>query len=206
MVVDLTGPAGRIEAVIDLPVDAVRAAVVLAHPHPEFGGSLRSRVVHEATRGLTRAGCAVLRFNFRGVGTSAGRFTGGDGEVRDTIAAVDALHTRYPDVPLWSAGYSFGAWVAMATGAAHPDVSALIGIAPPLDAHDFSMVAGAGKPVFLVHGEDDDMIDVREVRRFYATLPEPRELVVIGHADHAFDGLASEVGDALYELLSDFSA
>ncbi len=206
MVVDLTGAAGRIEAVIDLPVDAVRAAVVFAHPHPEFGGSLRSRVVHEAMRGLTRAGCAVLRFNFRGVGTSEGRFTGGEGEVRDTIAACDALHTRYPDVPLWSAGYSFGAWVAMATGAAHPDVSALIGIAPPLDAHDFSMVAGAGKPVFLVHGEDDDMIDVREVRRFYATLPEPRELVVIGHADHAFDGLASEVGDALYELLSDFAA
>lgn len=206
MIVDLSGPAGRLEAVIDMPADALRAAVVLAHPHPEFGGSMRSRVVHEAAKGMNRAGCAVLRFNFRGVGTSAGRFTGGDGEVRDMIAALDLMQSRHPDLPLWTAGYSFGAWVALATGAAHPAVSALVGIAPPLDAHDFSMVAGAGKAVFLVHGEDDDLIDVKEVRRFYATLPEPRELVTIGHADHAFDGQAGEVGDALYELLSDFSA
>jgi alpha/beta superfamily hydrolase len=206
VVVDLTGHAGRLEAVIDLPVDGVRAAVVLAHPHPEFGGSMRSRVVHEAMRGLTRAGCAVLRFNFRGVGTSEGHFTGGDGEVRDMVTAIAFVRGQYPDVPIWAAGYSFGAWVAMGTGAKHPDVSALIGIAPPLGTHDFSMVPGAGKPVFLIHGEDDDVIDVREVRRFYATLPEPRELVVIGHADHAFDGQAGEIGDALFELLSDFSA
>jgi alpha/beta superfamily hydrolase len=206
MVVDLAGPAGRLEAMIDLPVDAGRAAVVFAHPHPEFGGSMRSRVVHEAVKGLTRAGCAVLRFNFRGVGASAGRFTGGDGEVRDMLAAIDLMQARHPGLPLWTAGYSFGAWVALATGAAHPAVSALIGVAPPLGAHDFSAVPTAGKPVFLVHGEDDDLIDVKEVRRFYATLQEPRELVVIGHADHAFDGQAGEVGDALYELLSDFSA
>ena len=72
MTVDLNGPSGRLEALLDTPAAQPCAAVVLAHAHPQLGGTMRARVLHETTRGLVRAGAAVLRFNFRGVGLSAG--------------------------------------------------------------------------------------------------------------------------------------
>lgn len=206
MTFDLQGPAGRLEALVDVPASAPRAAVVLAHPHPEYGGTMRARVVHAAMQGLVRAGCAVLRFNYRGVGLSAGRFTDGSGEVKDVLAAIDAMAAAHPGMPLWAAGYSFGAWAAMATGAADPRVRALIGVAAPFGRYDFSVVAASGKPKFLVHGERDEVSPLKVVHQQYAAMAEPRELVVIEGADHAFDGRASEVGDALCELLEGFES
>jgi alpha/beta superfamily hydrolase len=206
MTFHLQGPAGQLEALRDVPAGAPRAAVVLAHPHPDFGGTMRTRVVHEAAQGLVRAGCAVLRFNYRGVGLSAGRLTGGAGEVKDFLAAIDAVELAHPGVALWAAGYSFGAWVAMATGAAEPRVRVLIGIGTPFGDYDFSRVAASEKPKFLVHGERDEVCPLKIVRQQYAAMAEPRELVVVEGAGHAFDGRAGEVGDALCELLEDFTA
>jgi uncharacterized protein len=100
---------------------------------------------------------------------------------------------------------SFGSWVGMAAGAADPDVAALIGIACPVNKYDYSTVVAAARPTFLIHGERDELIPVKEVRKFYATLAEPKELVVIDAADHLFDGKASEVGDAIEDLLQDFN-
>jgi hypothetical protein len=204
MTFDLRGPVGRLEALRDVPAGTPRAAVVLAHPHPEYGGTMRSRVLHEAARGFVRAGCVVLRFNYRGVGTSAGRFTDGAGECLDFVAALDALAAAHPGTPLWAAGYSFGAWVAMATGAADARVTALIGIAAPFGHYDFTRVASCTTPKFLVHGEIDEVCPLKVATRHYGAMAEPREIVVIEGADHAFDGKASEVGDALCDLLEDF--
>src|SRR5687768_3363657 len=136
-ITDLSGPAGRLEAVLDTPADGradsgMRAAVVFAHPHPQFGGTMHTKAVYQGTKGLARIGCAVLRFNFRGVGSSEGPFGNGDGEADDFRAALNYLAARYPGVPLWAAGFSFGAWIALETGAADPRVSVLIGIAPPV--------------------------------------------------------------------------
>jgi hypothetical protein len=152
------------------------------------------------------AGCTVLRFNFRGVGLSAGRFTDGAGEVADFVAAVDALAARYPGLPVWAAGYSYGAWLAMVTGAADARVSALVGIGAPLDSYDFSRAAASGKPKFLVHGERDEVCPIKAAQRHYGAMAEPRDLVVIDGADHLFDGRTGEVGDALRELLENFAA
>ena len=206
MTFDLEGPAGRLEALLDAPRGEPGAAVVLAHPHPEHGGTMRSRVVHEAAKGLVRAGGAVLRFNFRGVGLSAGRFTGGAGEVKDFLAAIDALTRRYPTLPIWAAGYSFGAWVAMATGAADPRVVALIGIAVPFGHHDLSGVANSAKAKFLVHGDRDELCPLKVAQQHYGAMAEPRELVIVDGGDHAFDGRAGDVGDAVYGLLEGFHA
>ena len=93
---DLTGPAGRLEALLDAPAGAPRAAVVFAHPLPTHGGTMHTKAVYQATKGLVRTGCAVLRFNFRGVGASDGSFTGGDGEKEDFTAALDYMTARYP--------------------------------------------------------------------------------------------------------------
>src|SRR5213592_3160091 len=133
-VTDLVGPAGPLEALLDEPSTgtSLKAAVVFAHPHPQFGGTMHTKAVYQGAKGLSRIGCAVLRFNFRGVGRSAGEFANGEGEKADFTAALDYMAARFPGAHLWAAGFSFGAWVALETGADDDRVSALIGIAPPV--------------------------------------------------------------------------
>ena len=116
---EITGPAGRLEAILDEPTpagtighdghvsvghpDGLRAAVVLAHPHTEFGGTMHTKVVYQSAKALARIGCAVLRFNFRGVGRSTGAFDEGIGEQDDFRAALDVMAERYPGAELWAA-------------------------------------------------------------------------------------------------------
>jgi len=203
---DLTGPAGALEALLEEPAGPPRAAVVFAHPLPTHGGTMHTKAVYQGAKALLRIGCAVLRFNFRGVGRSAGSFTGGPGERGDFTAALDYMAAKYPHVPLWAAGFSFGAWIALETGAVDDRVKVLIGIAPPVtrEGYDFSNVRTSTRPKFFVQGESDDICPIQDMWKFYGELPEPKELVVIDGADHLFDGHTAEVGEALEDLLSDF--
>ena len=208
---DLVGPAGPLEALLDEPdTMPLRAAVVFAHPHPQFGGTLHTKVVYQGAKALARIGCAVLRFNFRGVGRSAGSFSGGPGEMDDFRAALDYMTGRYSGARLWAAGFSFGAWVALESGAQDDRVSALIGIAPPVatsisgQKYTFEHTQQSSKPKFFVQGEADDVCPLEAMWAFYAKVPEPRELVVIDAADHLFEGKTQEVGEALEDLLADF--
>jgi len=198
------GPAGELEALIDQPRDAVRAAAVFAHPHPQYGGTMHTKVVFRAAKALARIGCAVLRFNFRGIGGSAGAFDGGPGEMADFRAALNFVAGRHPGLPLWAGGMSFGSWVALETGAEDPRVTALLAIAPPAGGYDFSRVRESPKPKFIVHGEADQLIPLPSVWSFYGALREPKELVVIDAANHLFDGHVMEVADAVEELLGDY--
>ena len=222
MLREIPGPDGRLEALLDEPAAArtvsadglleaghpgrVRAAVVLAHPHTEYGGTMHTKVVYQAAKALSRIGCAVLRFNFRGAGTSPGRFSNGPGEMADFRAGLDFMSERYPDAPVWTAGMSFGAWVSLTVGAADPRVSTLVGIAPPLSRYDFEAVARSSKPKFLIQGERDEICPLKAMQQFYGRCEEPKELIVIDGADHLFDGKTSEVGDAIEDLLGDWSA
>src|SRR5687767_3195462 len=166
---------------------------------------MHTKMVYQGSKGLVRAGCAVLRFNFRGVGRSRGEFDQGRGEQDDFRAAVDFMADRYPDVEIWGAGASFGSYVALIAGADDDRVCALIAVAPPVDRYDFTAVKRSAKAKFIVHGEEDELIPIKLVREFYAQLQDPKELVVIDRANHLFDGQAAEIGDALEELLGDFS-
>ena len=211
IVSDLTGPAGRLEALLDEPNSApLRAAVVFAHPHPQFGGTLRTKTVYQGAKALARIGCAVLRFNFRGVGQSAGTFSKGPGELADCLAALDYMAARYPGARMWTAGFSFGAWVALETGAQDDRVTTLIGIAPPVatsvsgQRYTFDHTLVSTKPKFFVQGESDEVCPLEAMWAFYGRLPEPKELVVLDGADHLFEGRTQEVGEALEDLLGDF--
>lgn len=210
---DLKGPAGRLEAILDEPAaERARkaAAVVFAHPHPQHGGTMHTKAVYQGAKGLARIGCAVLRFNFRGVGRSEGAFDQGEGEVEDFRAALDYMAGRYPNTPVWAAGFSFGSWVALETGASDPRVTALIGIAPPVATsvsgmrYEFPNTLASNKPKFFVQGEADEVCPLESMWTFYGKLEEPKELVVIDGADHLFEGKTQEVGEALEELLADF--
>src|SRR5450759_4689209 len=205
-ILDLTGPVGRLEGLLDAPAGKPKAAVVFAHPLPTHGGTMHTKAVYQGTKGLVRAGCVVLRFNFRGVGGSEGTFDGGAGEGGDYTAALDYLAAHNSGRPLWAAGFSFGAWIALETGAVDDRVTALIGIAPPVTkaAYDFSNTTRSTKPKFFVQGEADDICPVQDMWAFYGGLPEPKELVIIDGADHLFDGHTTEVGEALDDLLKDF--
>jgi len=211
-VTDLIGPAGPLEALLDEPSTGtqLKAAVVFAHPHPQFGGTMHTKAVYQGAKGLARIGCAVLRFNFRGVGRSAGEFDQGEGEKADFRAALDYMAARYPGAPLWAAGFSFGSWVALEVGAEDPRVSALIGIAPPVatsvsgQVYTFEGTLASTKPKFFVQGESDEVCPIEAMWGFYGKLQEPKELVVIDTANHLFEGQAAEVGEALEDLLMDF--
>jgi len=202
---EIPGPAGPLEVLMDLPAGTPRAAVVFAHPLPTHGGTMHTKVVFQAAKAMTRIGCAVLRFNFRGVGRSAGTWDEGHGEMADCKAALDFMSAQYPDLEQWAAGFSFGSYIAMTAGADDDRVCTVIGIAPPVDRYELASVKLSTKPKFIIHGERDELISLKGVREFYAQLHEPKELVVIDRANHLFDGQASEVGDAVEELLSDYS-
>jgi len=218
---EIAGPAGRLEALLDEPspsrgvgadglletghASGLRAAVVFAHPHTEYGGTMHTKVVYQAAKALSRIGCAVLRFNFRGAGASAGRFSDGPGEMDDCRAALDFMTDRYPGAKLWTAGMSFGSYVALTVGAEDSRVSTLLGIAPPLSRYDFEPVARSPKAKFFIQGERDELCPLKEMREFYARCAEPKELAVIDGADHLFDGKVSEVADAIEDLLGDWN-
>jgi len=213
MHVKLSGSGGTLEALLDEPGPSEqqenpgpRAAVVFAHPDPESGGTMHTKAVFQGAKGLVRIGCAVLRFNFRGVGSSQGTFDEGRGEMADYTSALDFMHARYPGAPLWAAGFSFGAWVALETGAADPRVSTLIGVAPPVKGrgYGFDRTLESTKPKFLVQGDLDQLCPLKDMWAFYASLKEPKELVIIDGATHLFDSKTSEVGEALEDLLGDF--
>ena len=204
---DLKGPAGRLEALLEEPaadVARVRAAAVVAHPDPQQGGTMHTKPVYWTARALAGIGCAVLRFNFRGVGASEGAWDDGRGERDDFRAALDLMAARYPGAELWAAGFSFGAWVALTEGATDPRVSVLLGVAPAIGVYDFSAFKTSLKPKFIVHGERDELFPLKAMYEFYAQLHEPKELAVIDAADHMFDGRVSEVGDAVTDLLGDY--
>jgi alpha/beta superfamily hydrolase len=206
MLREIAGPAGRLETLLDEPAGktGARAAAVFGHPHPQFGGTMHTKVVYQAAKALSRVGCAVLRFNFRGVGLSEGQFADGIGEAADFRAALDVMHDRYPLAQLWAGGFSFGAWIALTAGAADPRVALLIGIAPPLARYDFDLVRASPKPKFFIQGGHDEICPLKDMQRFYATCEEPKELVVIDGADHLFDGMTTQVGDAIEDLLADW--
>ncbi|HEX4348151.1 MAG TPA: alpha/beta fold hydrolase [Vicinamibacterales bacterium] len=219
---EIPGAVGVLEVLIDEPAasrgvtheglvengggEALRAAVVFAHPHPKMGGggTMHTKVVYQGAKALARIGCAVLRFNFRGVGRSEGAFDNGVGEKDDMKAALDFMHNRYPGIPLWAAGMSFGSWVGLTAGAEDARVSALIGVAMPIRNYDFEKVRVSTTPKFFIHGERDEITSLRTMREFYAQAAEPKELAVVDGADHLFDGKVTDVADAIEDLLGDW--
>lgn len=182
----IPGPVGDLEALLRLPPHPAGAAVV-AHPHPEFGGTMHTKVVHRTAKLLAdRFHLAALRFNFRGVGASAGSYDEGRGETDDLVSAVRWTRERYPEGPLVLAGFSFGSLcAARAAVAVSPDVLLLVGV--PFDRWpEEETRAIEGKTVAWVQGEED---------RFgpgpFAIETSARhgfQVAVVPRADHFFTG------------------
>ena len=199
----LEGPAGDLEVVLDLPAGdpALPAAfAVVCHPHPLYGGTLTNKVVHTLARTFNDAGMPSLRFNFRGVGASAGTHDGGPGEVADALAVVRYGRERWPQARLWFAGFSFGAAVAVrASRDAAP--AGLVAVAPAVDRIDLGEVTPTC-PWLVVVGDADDVVSPQRMLEWARGLSPQPQIQVLPGAGHFFHGRLPELRDSVTAFLN----
>ena len=198
--IDLAGPAGRLEALLNTgSADAPYAALV-CHPHPMGGGTLHNKVVYHAMKALQGLGLPVLRFNFRGTGRSEGTHDDGRGEQDDVRAAVEWLD-RELQLPVLFAGFSFGAHVGMRACCGDPRVRGLIALGLPVEAegrhYTYKYLPECRQPKLFVSGDRDQYGPAQMVEAVVATAPEPRRLIWIAGADHFFVGKLDQVQSAI---------
>jgi alpha/beta superfamily hydrolase len=183
----LTGPEGRLEALLEEPdLEPPVEAAVVCHPHPQFGGTMHNKVVYRLARGLRKSGCVVLRFNFRGVNLSQGEYADGIGETEDARVALREVHARYPDLPLLAAGFSFGSRVALRLTSQETAVKRVVAVGFPTRVEEREFVYAVHVPKFFVQSTNDAFGPRAQLAEFLETLPEPRELHWIESADHFF--------------------
>ncbi len=165
----IPGPAGQLQA-IHHPLEDVRAAVVICHPHPKFGGTMRNKVVYEMSRTFAEADCATLRFNFRGVETSEGAWDEAMGEVDDVRAAIEWMDMQYPDMPLWLAGFSFGGYAGLKAAQGDARIERMFAVAPAVNHWDFSFMRDDARPLIVVMGMEDEIVPFEKVEAWVGSL------------------------------------
>jgi uncharacterized protein len=197
------GPVGDLEALIDEPpVDgSFTQAALICHPHPLFGGSMTNKVVHILARTFNELGAPSVRFNFRGVGKSAGTHDDGGGEIDDTLAMLRWIEQRWPGIDVWLAGFSFGAAMALHASLRHP-VHRLITVAPALRWLAEANGRTPKSPWLIVQGDRDELVSSEEVQRWAANLPSPPTLKILPGAEHFFHGRLNDLRDAVKEWLT----
>jgi alpha/beta superfamily hydrolase len=194
----LEGRAGRLEATLwTAPVRDPSFVAVVCHPHPLYGGTMHNKVVFQAAKALHQRGASVLRFNFRGAGLSEGAHDKGLGERDDVRAAIDYLAGEFPGKPVVVAGFSFGSWVGLRAGCEDARVARLIGLGLPVDNVDASYLQSCAKPKLFIQGGNDQFGSRPNIEALFATLPEPKRLIIVEHADHFFTGHLDQVGAAI---------
>ncbi|MFY9556030.1 MAG: alpha/beta fold hydrolase [Blastocatellia bacterium] len=196
------GPAGRIEAILKEPAAPVTAAAIVCHPHPLFGGTMHNKVVYRIARAFQDAGFAVLRFNFRGTGLSAGEHDQGRGEQDDLRSAIAFIEEKFPDAQLWLAGFSFGSTVMLRAAACDKRVRAYIAAGVPVTKNDFSDIRKCNKPKLFLQGALDQYGQVVHLNRFFESLDEPKELRIIEGADHFFEGHLPELTQSVASFIT----
>jgi uncharacterized protein len=188
---DLRGPAGRIEALLNMGREDAPYAAVVCHPHPLFGGTMHNKVVYHAMKALQAYGLPVLRFNFRGAGLSEGTHANGHGEVDDVRAALDWLQQEY-HLPILFAGFSFGSSVGLRACCGDERVKGMAALGLPVRAggrqYHYNFLAGCGQPKLFISGTGDEYGPPDEVEAVVAGAAPPAELVLVPGADHFFVG------------------
>jgi alpha/beta superfamily hydrolase len=206
----LTGPAGRLEALLNAGSPNATHAAVVCHPHPLYGGTLHNKVVFHAMKALNNFGFPVLRFNFRGTGLSEGEHASGIDEVEDVRAALDWLEQEFT-VPVIFAGFSFGAAVGLRAAYSDDRVRALIALglpAVPVEdyVYDFEFLHACAKPKLFVSGSRDQFGPLGKLETLVNTFAEPKKLVRIEAGDHFFEGRLRELREAIETWVKEITA
>jgi len=161
--ITIPGPAGALQALYQAG-ETGKPAVVVCHPHPQHGGTMRNKVVYWIARAFEDAGCSVLRFNFRGVEQSDGAWDNGRGEADDAAAALNWIHDQRPDNPLWLAGFSFGCYAGLKAARHDARVSRLFAIAPAVNLWSFAFMQGEQRPLTVIAGTADEIVPFAQVQ------------------------------------------
>jgi alpha/beta superfamily hydrolase len=183
----ISGAAGKLDGIVHIPDNALRAIAVVAHPLPTMGGTMENKVVTTLAKTFTELGFVALRFNFRGVDGSDGEFDDGNGEVEDVLAVVRHARQEYGDLPLILSGFSFGAYVqACAALQLHPQQLVLVAPAvgrfamPDVPAH-----------TLLIHGDLDEVVELQELLKW--ARPQHLPVIVLAGAEHFFHGRLAQL-------------
>jgi uncharacterized protein len=197
----IDGPAGRLEALLEEPEDREpNQAALVCHPHPQHGGTMHNKVVYRMARALRQSGAVVLRFNYRGVNLSHGEYGHGVGELEDARAALALLRSRYPQLPFLLAGFSFGSRIILRLGCQTPGVTRLIAAGFPANLSDSQSLGQCLVPKVFVVSTHDEFCPVPAMEAYFATLPEPKELIWVDATDHFFSDKLEEFEKTIYEV------
>ena len=187
-----------LEALLEEPDDiAPHTAALICHPHPLGGGTMHNKVVYRMARALRRAGCVVLRFNFRGVGKSEGTHGNFTGEVEDGRVALDWLRARYPDLPFALAGFSFGARAITRVGCAGEGARWMIAAGFPTVQGPCEYLESCALPKTFILSTHDQYAPRADFEEMYARWAEPKRLEWIEAADHFFAGALDQFEDTV---------
>jgi len=191
----IAGPSGRLQMLYQ-PGREGMPAVVVCHPHPQYGGTMRNKVVYWIGRAFEDAGCSVLRFNFRGVEESEGEWDDGIGEADDVTAALEWLHLQHPDSALWMAGFSFGCYAGLQAARKNERVERMFAVAPAVSLWSFDFMNGETRPLTIVSGTADEVVSFEAVHAWAAEQPEVQFHAIEG-AGHFFAEHMTQMTEAL---------
>lgn len=194
----IQGPAGELELLYRC-IDESQApapVAVICHPHPLHGGTLRNKVVHMLAGGFNELGVHTVRFNFRGVGNSAGEFDQGIGETEDLLAVCEWAEKRFPGSPLWLAGFSFGAFVAY-RGFAQAGAERLVLVGPPVSMFEFAELSEPDMPWMVIQGQEDEVISADAVSEWVRQRNNVPEYFLHEDTGHFFHGKLNLLKDSL---------
>lgn len=201
----IDGPAGQLEALY-LDLDEARGIALICHPNPVQGGTMLNKVISTLQRTARDAGLITLRFNYRGVGASAGSSDMGEGEVDDAQAAANWLRDKHPDLPMTLLGFSFGGFVAATLGGRlevkGETLKHLFMVAPAV-MRIASVEALPQKGLLtLIQPDTDEVVDPQRVYAWSDTLQRPHELLKVAECGHFFHGKLTDLKDLILPRLS----
>ena len=203
---DLPGPAGRLEALLNAGRDDAKYSALVCHPHPAGGGTMHNKVVYNTMKVFQEFGLPVLRFNFRGTGLSEGTHDDGHGEQDDVRAALEWLQQDF-GLPTLFAGFSFGSNVGMRACCGDPRVPGIVALGLPVEAegrrYSYKYLPSCTQPKLFISGTKDIYGPKQIVEQVVATAPEPKTLVFIEGVDHFFTGKLPLMQAAMRQWLTE---
>ncbi len=202
----LNGPEGRLEARYHHSETPGSPVMLVLHPHPLYGGTMNNKVVYRLYQGFVEQGFSVLRFNFRGVGKSQGKYTDGVGELCDAATALDWLQQQNPDMTsCWVAGFSFGSWIALQLLMRRPEIEGFIAVSPPANLYDFTFLSPCPSSGLITMGDKDDVVSEEMVGKLAAKLSHQTgtsiQYSVLHGADHYYRNQLEDLSEVVKDYV-----